>query len=486
MYEENEVSIDLLDICAYVLHKWRKICIWMVAFMLVIGGIMSLRNYMEIQNKYADETYAEMIKDMTEAQINNVQQFYNSYKTYRERITENQFYLDHSLKMKIDPNIVSTYTVEYMVKTDYQNIMGSLSSSMLDMGDYNRMASVVGNDVDPRFVRELVSIGGGVDGGVYDIDTDKVGDIINGTISYTYTGILYVSTVSNDRQICENLAQIVNDALMEYIDKLHETGMAVEVSMIDATYTETVDMALAEYQRSQIDSGARLVTDFYNVEEDAKKSLDEDEQKVFGYLIQKEQNVKDHVQYAKWVVLGGAVGFFAALMVVIIGYFAIPGIKTISDANTLTGTKEFGIIIQPTTSRLRIGKVFHRFAKRLEFRTMHRLGDIEAMRMICEHIAQRCAKINASSVFIASDSEMEYCHAVLPELLRVLKEYGIEASYGNPETSIEAINTLRLSDAVVYAITIKDTLSESIESFNLIAEESETPIIGNFIIYPQN
>ena len=142
MYEEEyEETLSLTDIIAYILHHWKPIIILSVVFMVLVGGLLSYRDYSAIQNKYVDETYSTMTRDLTESQISNAQQFYKRYQTYKQRIADNQFYLDNSLKMKIDPNKVSVYTVQYLVSSDYQGIINSFTSSALDLDDYEEIKS---------------------------------------------------------------------------------------------------------------------------------------------------------------------------------------------------------------------------------------------------------------------------------------------------------------------------------------------------------
>ena len=197
--------------------------------------------------------------------------------------------------MAIDPNSVSIYTVGYFVKTGYADIISSFNSVALDLDDYKKMAEVLGENVDARYVNELVSIWGSVQKESYDNDTNKVGDGINGNISNSYSGILTLSVTANSREVCVKLADIADAAIMEHLDKLHNAGIEVNLSSLSSAYIEVEDQKLASYHREIINEGSEVVGQYNQYITDVKKNLDEDELNAFEYLINKDQGNTDHV-----------------------------------------------------------------------------------------------------------------------------------------------------------------------------------------------
>ncbi len=210
--EEKEVSINIIDVCAYVLHRWKMIVIFGIVCMALIGGFMSYRDYRSIKSKFEENTYSSMMLNLTENQKNNALQYYSRYKTYKERIADNQKYLDDSLLMNLNPNDVSVYTVEYLVKTGYQEIMNSITSAAIDLDDYEKIAAILGDSAKAGYVNEIIELEGSVQQDAYDIDTDKVGDVVNGNISYSYTGLLTLTIKANDRETCEKIAEVAQRA----------------------------------------------------------------------------------------------------------------------------------------------------------------------------------------------------------------------------------------------------------------------------------
>ncbi len=483
--EENEVSINLKDMFAYMLHNWKILLIISLVLMAVVGGFMSYRDYAAIQSKYKEETYISMTENLTDNQIESIEQFYNRYLNYQARMKDNQFYIDNSALMKLDTNNVSILTREYIIKTNYQGIMSSFSAAALDLDDFEKMVKVMDDNIDARYVNELVSLGGSTVQDATDIDTDKVGDVINGFFANSYTGLLTLRITYNDRETCERMAEIADEAIWEHFELLKASGIDADMTVLTTSYTEKVDESTAEYQRSTIERNSNQIQAYYNFVEDAEKILDEDEYKVFSYLIQKDQEVTDHVHWKKWIVIGFGAGLVLALAILVVNYFLIPGIKTMDDALLLTKEKEMGVVIQKAKSKVFLGKLFHNWAKKVEFHGVRQVPDNEMIPLVCDRIIRICEGKSAKSIFIISDVESGYSKDVVDKCIGLLSENGLSAKAGNPIASIEALKGVRESAAAVIALTNKESLPNSIKGNIAVCEENSVPIIGNFIIHPQ-
>ena len=436
--QNNEITISLGDMFAYFLHRWKLIVIVSLILMVGIGGFLIYRQYESIQNKYEDATYNLLTRDMTQEQLRSVDLYYTRYKTYQERIRENQFYADNSLYMKLDANNVGVLTEEYLVKTDYSGVMSSFSDVALDLNDYEKMANVLGSNIDARYVNELVSLNGSLGQDAYQIDTDKVGDVINGSIGNSYTGILTLRIIANTRSDCDELAKIADDAIREHEASLKGAGIMLEVSSLTTSYTERYDSGIAEYQRTKSEQGSQLVTDYYNFEQSAKSSMDEQGGAVFSFMIEKEQEVKNIKKEAALVASG-----------------------------------------------ILLGKFFHSWAKKIEFHGVTQVAEEEALALVCDRLYNLCESRNTKKLFVASDADCTYTGRVLKQLIELLKAKGIEAGAGSPVSSLEALQNLRGSEAVVMALTIKNSLPNAVRDEYAICEENNIPVRGNFIIYPQ-
>lgn len=483
--QDNEITISLGDMFAYMLHRWKFIALVAILGMVTIGGFLLYRQYNSIQNKYGDATYNEMIKDMTQEQLRTVDLFYTRYQTYQERIKENQFYADNSLMMRLDANNVSILTREYLIKSSYSGVVTSFIDSSLDLDDYKKMAAALGNDLDARYVNELITLSGSVDQDAYMIDTDKVGDVLNGSIDYSYTGVLTLKATTNNRDDAELLVRIADEAVKEHLSTLKGTGLKVDLSELTTTYTERYDTGIAEYQRGKAEQGSQLVTEYYNFETSAKNSMDQQESAVFNYLIEKEQEVKEQLHKLRYPAIGLVVGGVLAVIIVAIAYLFAPGVKTFDDVKRLTKEKCIGVVVQKTRSKIFLGKLFHNWGQKIEFHGVRKIPEDEAVAIVCDRIGSICTDRDASKVFIVSDSEVAYTGSVLTKTLETLKTKGIEAQAGSPSNSLEALQGLRGSQVAVLAVTMKNSLPNVVRDEYAVCEENNIPVVANFVVYPQ-
>ena len=483
--EEDEAVIDLGDMAAFLMHRWKKIIIVSIILMILMGGFMSYRDWQGLQNKYQDDTYQSMTQNMTDEQIETVNQFFNRYLTYKQRIANNQQYIDSSIRMKLDAANVSVSTREYLIKTDAQQVLQSFSEAALDLDDYKRMAEIIGTDADPRYVGELVDVSNATQQDAYDIDTDKVGDVINGSISKDYNGILTLRVIYDRKDICEKLTAVANDAIMTHYQKLKDAGVRLEIKELADTYTERVDQALFDYQQSMIETGANMVSSYYAFQTETEKSLDEDEIALFKYLIEKKEEVKDHVHWKKWMAIGFGAGFVLACICLLISYLMIPAIKTADDARRITRVDSLGMISQPPKAKAVAFRLIHDIANRVEFHGVIQLDESEAVSIISERIRKITENKNIDNITLIADAADEYSKDIGGRCLAALKERGLNVIAGNPSVSAEDIKALRETKGAVLMLTTKKSLPESIKRNISICEESSVPVIGNFIVHPQ-
>ena len=491
MNEEYEKEIDLKDLFAGLLHCWRTILICMILFMILVGGVMSYRDYLALQSA-ADTSgagYKAMTEEMTADQISNAEQFYKRYDNYQDRVEETQKYIDESAMMKLNANAVSKYAVEYYVESGYSNIIASFAGSAIDMDDYEQIAQILGGGIDPHYVSELISLGGDVAQDSYDIDTDKVGDVINGNISQTYKGVLRVEITTNDRASGEQVAQVIDAAILEHVSKLQAAGIDVEVSPLTTNYKEVIDKGLAEYQRAKTEEISNMIKDFNEFYKKAKETLDEKEYALLQYYVDMREPEIGHVHWKKWIVLGAAAGMCVGIILIAFRYLVSPQIKTMYELKTIYKNQELGIVFAPAKSRVFIGKLFHQWAEAIEHSGLNKIKDTDAVEIIASRIAgilqngeDAAAK---KTVYLVSDINDGYTATILEQCVELLGKQGVKAVSGNPLSSVKELDALRKAGSAVMVSTIKQSLPVSVQDGLTICEENHIPVIGNFVVYPQ-
>ncbi len=486
--EEKEITINLLDMCAYLIHRWKIVFIWGLVFIILVGGFMSFKEYWDIKSRYKNETYSAMLDDLTVNQQNNVKNYYSRYENYKKRIEENQNYLDNSFLMDINPNCVSEYTVEYLVTTRYPDIMSSFVSSALDYDDYEQMAAILGNSSNAGYISEIVRLEGSVQQDAYEIDTDKVGDVINGNVANSYTGILKLQIKADSRDICEKIAETADIAIKEHLRKINMAGIEAEITNLTTVYMQKEDSELSAYQRNKINEGSEIVNEYYLFISEADKTLDENELSVFKYMIDKDQEVNETVNWVKWIALGFILGIAFSAMSILINYFFVPGIKTFDEAEMITNEKDIGVVIQTAKSRIFLGKFIHNIANKMEYHKIMQLSDTESIPLVCNRMEGICKGNGSQNVYLINDIKEGYTKEVVDKCVEILASKGLNVYLGNPGGSSDDFGILNQTDNAVafLVITNKLSLSDSIKNNIAVCKENGVKIGGNFIVSPQN
>ncbi len=481
--EQDEITIDLADLLAHILHRWKTIAIWTIALMIVVGGFMSYRDYSAIQSKYEDTTLHAIREGMTESQLTTVDQFYARYQAYQQQIDDNQYYIDHSLRMKLDPNNVSKYVVEYLVKSDYQGAMNSLIASSFDKDIYEAMAKALGKEnLDARYVYELINLSGNLSP-----DTNAYILAENTNIpSDHYTGILTLTIKTNNRSNSEQIATIADTAIQRHQSDLKSAGISITLSPLTTSYTEIVDAELATYQQGIISTGSDLFTTYQKFESSASSSLDEQELNLFNYLIDKEQQKEDSIHWKKWLVLGLAAGLFIGLMIVVIKYFLKPGIKTEDELSRYIDAPLLGVVREAPNSKVFFGKRIHKWANAIENHGKVIIPEDKAVPIICDRISLVAEEQQTKNIYLIKSVESSFAASVIDRIMLNLKERGLHVSLGNPSMDNEALLTLSQSDAAILIVSPKNTLVDSIKTNQSICNDQHLPIWGHIVLHSQS
>ncbi|MBR1856196.1 MAG: hypothetical protein IJ803_03885 [Oribacterium sp.] len=480
---DDEVVIDLLDILAYFFQKWKYLLAGLVLGVLLIGVPLTYRQYRQIESKYADTTLDAIQEDMTKGEIETVNQLYNRYKTFRKRITNNQYYMDHSILMNMDPNNVSNYYVSYVFEADQRTAVDYFNDFSLNLDDYKDIALILGNEADPRFAYEVLSIRctAAADDKIIDADMpDKI--IVNGDISNKYRGLVKLRIKASNREQCEKIAGIVDKALSKAVTELTDIGVTVKLTQSGVNYTESVDTGLVEQQQSRMAMGSELVASYNAFEKDNKSSLNSQEQKLFEYMIHHDDFVTQRPSWKKYVVVGGFAGAFAVAVILCLMYLFAGDFKTVADISRFTGIKMIGCIYRKEKPFKGLDKLFLGIAKSIKLRGLTEQQDEEAAAVTVTRISEYCKQKNIDHIFIARDDSSDYSKTITDQMVNDLKSQISVVEAGDPLKSPEDLKKLHSSKMVVRIITLDKARKIALKELKEMCAEVSIPVFGDVVI----
>lgn len=302
-YYDDEREIDLIDILGRIIAKWRPILVVTIVG-LVIGIIISCTmgyfnmKKSDVEAKKVSAAKAEalalekLLKDekgeeLQENADKNLIKYVNIQSLYemQEDYTDNSIYqnLDATriAKAELSYYVDNHYVSEYPVVDNYNNIgdiIGAYRIALLSDETCNGIINNLKIDTEPKYIRELVSIGNpSTSNLVINIMTDD--EAISGTIAEYYKGIMNsitegiienygdVTTTLQEQQLYTesdiDVMTAQNDADSKVIDYYNQL-QAIEKSMSGAQgdYFEAI---LAKYNLDVVKKEAVSHGYFYYV-----------------------------------------------------------------------------------------------------------------------------------------------------------------------------------------------------------------------------
>lgn len=158
---EDEKTINLVDLCIYLLKKWKLMILAAVLLAALAGAAtyyMSSRDYETAQNAPAEQPLTEM----TEAEQEAFEIKLAKIQEYEENISERDYYLEHSLQLKLDPNCYYEGAVTYVLSaTSNAELVKAVEfciASVINEDSFEELAAAISGNEDATLLKEVVSM----------------------------------------------------------------------------------------------------------------------------------------------------------------------------------------------------------------------------------------------------------------------------------------------------------------------------------------
>lgn len=543
MQEEDDREISLGNMFSCILRKWNIILICAVIAAVIAGTVMSVRQAQSNAVYYGDDTLAALRENLTQTQINSVDQLYQRYTAYQKKSEENQDYLSRSILMNLDPNNISIEKIEYLVDSDQADAVSSFADFSLGQEDYQAIADAISTDsykADPKYAYELVTIDD-AKGSVAIARTnarssspglvtgaDKTADEVNvasegdgllssgGSLSNGYRELMEVTITASSKDQSDAIAAIVKSAIQNRADQLKASGVDVSLQQTGSNYTESVDRDLADQQQSAIMEGSDLINEYNTFRKNNIDSLEEDEKNYFDYLVASRDKKVPSIHWKRYTAIGGLIGLAAALVIIIIAYLASKKFHTPDDVelacriqNQGSPIPTLGVYHHMRKHHVFLGKLFNSWANHIDYSGLPDagLGDVERTGLVTGRVLSLCAKQNISSLYLLENFTTGYGSEVCSEIAGKLSgsqlpaaplnaddggrkitadnikvKHIVSIDTGNPLRDPDDLKDVERSEAVLLLQGINDVRQSSLASLLQICTENDLPVVGVVII----
>lgn len=239
---DKERIISISDLIEYILRK-----IWIIISLAVIVALLCAGfKYVKDRAETVNDTDAISETDLMETLSDDEKQQVNNVLVLREKMQQQQEYVENSILMQIDPYNEDRIMLQFVIRDE-----AGRSADLLDAVKGYIENGIMADDLqgkfqdsDMRYTYELVSFESGTDLQ----NAQETADTFPGM------DVFAVQVLHTSEESCRELADAVQDCLAGYQVRTGETLGAYQLELLDESYSKIIDSDLQSYQYGKIDS----------------------------------------------------------------------------------------------------------------------------------------------------------------------------------------------------------------------------------------
>lgn len=284
---DDEKTISLVHLCTYIMGKWKLMIIAAVVLAILGGGLSYIKN-----SRVPEKSGSVLSLEEAEASFATKEEFavaqnkIAKIEEYKQNVEERDYYLENSVKIKLNPNGFYEGTVTYVVSAaDEKEILKAvtlLKSEILSEESFEKMAEELDEEKDPALLKEIV--------------TDK-------TVYYETGAEVSIRALHYEKEECEKMLEVLKKNFPD-------------VELIDAQVKTGSDYALISFSSDMLNAR--------NAAYDAMKSVENgmsDKEKTYYELLENPDAVQEPVEAVK-----PSVDIKMAILAAFLGAFCVAGV----------------------------------------------------------------------------------------------------------------------------------------------------------------
>ncbi len=474
MYQEEEIVIDLKDVCCRLLLKWRLIfCVGIIAAVLGVG-IGAFLNFNDYQSdlKHAEaqkialsggetDYFDKYLEKMTEQELEQFVNIMEQYKEYEREYGRNLEYFEKSLYMNMDPDAVLNHQIQYHIdlgremtsEADYSvvsNIASQYASHIIHTIDYAKVNELTGLNLEIEYWKELISIG-------------CSGAFLNVNIT--------APTEATDAALC----QVVDEAIINYMSDLREYGKFSISIAEESCYTQRNE-SVANIQKS-------ILAELNGYEEkisNLAKPLNETQKLLFEDLTE-DLLIKLDLLSMKSAVIGGLLGGIVICGYILLQYIMGSSLRTDTEISTSYGMELLGSGYIPAKKKAFLPGIDKWIVKVFVGESV--LQSVEDAQRRAEADIRIMMKQNGwKQLYLATTTEDAECMDLVQKLRSALaSDFSVQSAVKVPERPA-ALVQISSADCVVLAERVDVSSRKAISKTAALCERYKTPVLGAVIV----
>lgn len=480
----NEV-VDIRSGLAYLMVKWKRIALVMLAGALIggcFGSMKGSKSQTEAAAGYED-TLRSARAACSEQGALYAEQLSAQYKAYNSELNRWGVYLENAALQKLDPHDFVKKDIRYQVITDSRNVVDAFSEALLDRSDQDAIGEALGIDPLTACAEELISVSGSSKASGTEPAGGEVPEEGAGSENGVRREIMTVSIAAGDESQADLLAAIVESAVDERCKKMQAGGVQLQMKKVDEVSTRNDSAWLLNRQQSALDRLAAFQINYSLFIKNTTDILQGAQRTYYNLLISldpekaaagavKKSGAKSALKYA---VAGGAAGLVAALLCAYLLFVFSNKIRTGEEL-----LNNYGI---STLQRFKTGEPEKWDAiRRLGFSClgMDRAAQIteDGAAPLYAELEKRAAGSGKMQVYLTCDCADEKARGSVGTLAGILSDETMTVIAGDPRDSEKDYKELLGSDIVVMAEVLCGSAKKDFRDILEICRRNELPVLG--------
>ena len=325
--EENVRELDLLDLLADCLLRWKTVLV-----LLLVGAVLGY-SWAHVKNKnmaeplVIEKAVEEARGKLSEDKAVAVEQLFFQYVSYKEFQKEiRNYYMTFAAS---DVNLDNTVQMQakFYVSSDVEKLDQIFKEMVLSESDYQAMREIAPDEQAGATIYDRVSIN------VVSNDRITVTNLnTEGQVPIRY--LLSVQLYGNSEEQCREMMQVVETAIRKEADALKELDPKIEVTAAGEEFSYNVAEYVQNLRKMNIDRMTTSENELNNLNTKVGK-LSSGEKGYYDLLQQQYEGSysagRSHVSGKKWTAIGAFIGFVIAACWVFFPYLMNGKIQSVGE-----------------------------------------------------------------------------------------------------------------------------------------------------------
>lgn len=480
MSKKKELVLDIKDIVIFVLKRWLFILILTLVCAIVLGGSKAIAFYRDSEDRYGDEAKHKVLKDLTDIEINEVENLFDRYIAYKNRISYSESYLSDSILMELNPYSLASLTVEYSVTSDQYSTIVTLTSGVLRDADYEQIASLFNKSANNAHISDIVKISnssGSAD--ETEIDIINVTDSYSGTVKNTYHCIIRLNAMADTAEHCKSIMTIMENAFQAKKQELDNIGISVSADRIGDYYTDNSSSWLADKQRDMISEASDLKAEYDSFEKTSLSYLSAEEKDYFNFLKDANSGKVVKLHNAANFITGGIAGLTIALLIILLVYFASGKVRNAEDyLFRVSNDSILGTVYSVSEKKGLLNRFINLLINKWFYEIDKTYDNSEDSRILAKRIRQICKHNNTDDLYVINGSSREGAAQVLKSITDDLEQEGIKVYCGKPLSNSGDFEVFEQKHSVLVFGSFFDSKVKELADYYKLSGETGSSVIG--------